>query len=372
MSFLERHIAIAAQIIEGFHFSQPFAIHLQTHFAAHKKYGSKDRKQIREACFGYFRTAGFFPELSTEEQIKKYFVYKNLIPADESETLQNRIKTKGDACIEIFPFYEQISSQIDALPFVLSHLENGKVFFRKTRPEKPIMLPEIAEQMAQNTFAVPPGFSLNTWHDTGQIQIQDLASQWACEQIQTGAKAWELCCGAGGKTLHLTQLNPHTAFYASDIREKILTTLQERIHKAGLKQPYMATIDLSSKPTALVFKKKGVAPIAPNLGYFSDIIADVPCTGSGVWRRNPEHLIGFKENKIAHYASLQRNIVGHALPYLQHNGKLHYITCSVYAEENEGQNDYFASLGLEKEAERYLNANLEGGDILYYSRWTKR
>jgi 16S rRNA (cytosine967-C5)-methyltransferase len=378
MSFLERHIASAAAIIDAYTYAQPFASFLQAHFARNKKFGSKDRKQIREACYGYFRCAKLFPALETAQIMSKYFAFKypqllvqNSDPLTE-ESIETKLLNLGEEIVRTFPFHEALSAHIDRRAFVLAHLEAGKVFFRKTQPQRSIILPDLVEQIAENTFAVSPHFSLNELHDKGLIQIQDLASQWACEQIQPGPNAWELCCGAGGKTMHLSQAHPQTRFFASDIRQAAIHTLQERMETAGITTPFLAKIDLSHPLSTPSFHKKGKKPFSPPPAFFSDIIADVPCTGSGVWRRNPEHLLGFKENKIEDYANRQRMIVQHALPFLKNKGVLHYITCSAYAAENEGQDSYFEEMGLQKETARYLNALSEGGDLLYYARWTKR
>jgi 16S rRNA (cytosine967-C5)-methyltransferase len=65
------------------------------------------------------------------------------------------------------------------------------------------------------------------------------------------------------------------------------------------------------------------------------IIADVPCSGSGTWARTPEQLYFFKKERIKYYSDLQKAITGAVASSIRSGGHLLYITCSVFAEENE-------------------------------------
>jgi len=65
------------------------------------------------------------------------------------------------------------------------------------------------------------------------------------------------------------------------------------------------------------------------------IVCDAPCTGSGTWSRTPENLFYFKPESIEEYAARQKRIVTSVMPYLQNDGLLFYVTCSVFKKENE-------------------------------------
>lgn len=65
------------------------------------------------------------------------------------------------------------------------------------------------------------------------------------------------------------------------------------------------------------------------------VIVDAPCTGTGTLRRNPDIKLKFTENWIKSNVLLQQQIVGKALKYLNKNGRLLYITCSLLRQENE-------------------------------------
>ena len=109
----------------------------------------------------------------------------------------------------------------------------------------------------------------------------------------------------------------------SDLRSSILTNLDVRFKKAGVKNYTLAQADVSSQATRLPGKQ------------FDLILADVPCSGSGTWARNPERISFFEKDEIQQYADLQKRIVQRILPALKSGGLLLYVTCSVFRKENE-------------------------------------
>jgi 16S rRNA (cytosine967-C5)-methyltransferase len=68
---------------------------------------------------------------------------------------------------------------------------------------------------------------------------------------------------------------------------------------------------------------------------FDLVIADVPCSGSGTWGRDPWAMSMFSMEDLEDYAARQRLILGKSIPHVKAGGYLLYITCSVYAMENE-------------------------------------
>ena len=68
---------------------------------------------------------------------------------------------------------------------------------------------------------------------------------------------------------------------------------------------------------------------------FNFIVADLPCTGSGTWSRNPEALYYFDPQSISNYRQRQEKILSNIGTRLKAGGILVYITCSVFADENE-------------------------------------
>jgi 16S rRNA (cytosine967-C5)-methyltransferase len=68
---------------------------------------------------------------------------------------------------------------------------------------------------------------------------------------------------------------------------------------------------------------------------FDGILVDAPCSGSGTWSRTPEMAVAFNESQLPILHQVQRTILGTASKFVRPGGKLIYMTCSVFAAENE-------------------------------------
>jgi len=378
VAIIDRHIQTAASLVTQFDFKTPFHHFLNNYFARNKQMGGKDRRTVREACYAYFRFGHLLKHLSPEEKIRLAFWNKGLLEefplAANAKDLLEFIENSGEEFSSLFPCKEQISQQINPTEFAKNYLETGAVFFRKTKKgmlEAAMSLPEDVKEIGQNIYSVKAATSLNTHSEKGWIQIQDLASQEICKQITVGETCWDVCAGAGGKTLHLQELFPEATFFVSDVRAEIIENLQKRVIGAGHSPFLSCQINLEDPISEIQFAKRG-SKVKVKHGHFDTIVADVPCTGSGVWRRTPENLISFDCWEIARFANLQENIVKNAIPFLKTGGQLHYITCSVFEAENEAHISTFEQHGLSLVHSTYFNKQKEGGDVLYYSCWEKR
>src|SRR5690606_6249491 len=112
-------------------------------------------------------------------------------------------------------------------------------------------------------------------------------------------------------------------------RRSILRNLDERFDAAGVKSYRQKVIDLSNDTATVLGDEQ-----------FDGIILDAPCTGSGTWGRTPEMLSAFDSQAIGRFAALQRKLAAQAVKHLKPGKPLIYITCSVFAEENEGVVSY--------------------------------
>jgi 16S rRNA (cytosine967-C5)-methyltransferase len=105
---------------------------------------------------------------------------------------------------------------------------------------------------------------------------------------------------------------------------------------------------------------------------FDLIICDAPCTGSGTWSRTPEQLAYFNPKKIDHYAMLQRSIVSNVLPHLKQDGRLVYITCSVFKKENEETVAFIREqFSMEIERMKLLKGYDQRADTLFVASFIK-
>lgn len=172
--------------------------------------------------------------------------------------------------------------------------------------------------------------------EQGWLEMQDLASQHVAPMLdpQPGERVVDACAGAGGKTLHLAErMKNKGQLIALDIHEWKLKELKKRARRAGVNN--IETRELSSSKVTKRLK-----------GSVDALLLDVPCTGSGVLRRNPDPKWRLLPEEYKSTLELQQNLLSSYAPMLKPGGRLVYSTCSVLPEENSGQVKRF----LESEA----------------------
>lgn len=152
----------------------------------------------------------------------------------------------------------------------------------------------------------------------GRVELQDLSSQDLCLALplSPGARVLDYCAGGGGKTLAMAALMP-LRLYAHDVAPQRLKDLPPRAARADAK------VTLTDKPQLL----------AP----FDLILTDVPCSGSGSWRRDPAGKWALTPGRLAALCSTQTAILDRVAPMVAPGGTLAYATCSLLRGENEDQ-----------------------------------
>ncbi len=155
-------------------------------------------------------------------------------------------------------------------------------------------------------------------YGNGLVELQDAASQAVAEAVPVtaGAKVLDLCAGGGGKTLALAA-RARLKLYAHDANPRRMADLPARAARAGAK------VILTDRPEAQ----------AP----FDTVLADVPCSGSGSWRRDPEGKWALTEEKLRALLTLQAEILDRAARLCAPGGVVAYATCSLLHDENEDQ-----------------------------------
>ena len=105
---------------------------------------------------------------------------------------------------------------------------------------------------------------------------------------------------------------------------------------------------------------------------FPFILADLPCTGSGTWSRTPEAMYFFDPQSISNFRQRQEKILSNINSRLKPGGTLVYITCSVFAEENEGVTSFIMKPGKLNAGQSALILGYhEAADSMYVSRMEK-
>lgn len=155
----------------------------------------------------------------------------------------------------------------------------------------------------------------------GLVELQDLSPQMACAElpIREGMRILDFCAGGGGKSLALAGRAPDLTLVAHDAEPARMADLPARARRAG------ARITLATTPS----------------GVHDLVLADVPCSGSGTWRRSPDSKWRLTAGDLDRLAGLQSAILRHAARHVAPGGVLAYMTCSLLEAENDGRIDAF-------------------------------
>lgn len=168
-----------------------------------------------------------------------------------------------------------------------------------------------------------PGFA------EGLVSVQDVGAQRAAELIAplAGEHILDACAAPGGKATHLLEA-ADIDLLALDIDERRTLRIEQSLRRLGLRAT-VTTGDCRS-PDAWWDGRP-----------FNAILADVPCSASGVVRRHPDIKVLRRASDIRLFAQRQAAILDGLWPVLSIGGRLLYTTCSVFPDENGGQIDAF-------------------------------
>ena len=173
----------------------------------------------------------------------------------------------------------------------------------------------------------------------GMFEVQDAASQFIAPflRVSPGMRVIDACAGAGGKTLHLAAIMKNKGrIIAMDVEAFKLEELQKRAKRAGVNNLEIRHIE-SSKTI------KRLENSADRL------LLDVPCSGLGVLKRNPDAKWKLSGEFIENVKELQQHILQDYCNMLKKDGLMVYSTCSVLPSENERQVDKF----LERNGDKF-------------------
>ena len=203
--------------------------------------------------------------------------------------------------------------------------------------------------------------SLQEFKD-GLFEIQDAGSQEIAPFLkpESGMTIIDACAGAGGKTLHIASLLKNSGKIISmDVEEKKLTILKERALRAGAKN-----IEIRKIQSETIEKLRNTA---------DRLLLDVPCSGLGVLKRNPDAKWKLSLESMEKTIALQAKILSEYSSMLKTGGIMVYSTCSILPSENEKQIEKFIknqNSAFVLEEEKYVWPS-EGADGFYMARMKK-
>jgi 16S rRNA (cytosine967-C5)-methyltransferase len=191
-----------------------------------------------------------------------------------------------------------------------------------------------------------PGFK------NGEISVQDAGAQYAMQILDAkdGMRVLDVCAAPGGKAAHLLESND-IKLVAIDKDEFRLQRVKENLIRLKLSAEVLCG-DATKTETWWDGKT------------FDRILADVPCSASGVVRRHPDIKWLRRQSDIEAFAQQQETILEALWPLLSISGKLLYATCSIFERENQQVINSFLTRHKDAKQEPVSVAEIKDGQLL--------
>jgi 16S rRNA (cytosine967-C5)-methyltransferase len=327
----------------------------------HPKFGGRDRRFIAETTYGIVRHYRLLTHLAGTEDgfweiLGTYFITQHITMPDEREF--KRLVEK-----EILDKYKAVKDEkiLQAYPdwlWEICEQELGKEVWEKEakslnnqasvvlrvntlKTKKEILTKHLAEQeieveniegfndallllKRQNVFQ-------NQLFKLGLFELQDAGSQFISEflDVEPGMRVIDACAGGGGKTLHIAALMQNKGRIISmDITQWKLDELKKRARRATASNVEPRLIE-------------GTKTIKRLENTADRLLLDVPCSGTGVIKRNPDAKWKLNLDFIDRTKAIQQKILSDYSIMTKKGGQLVYSTCSILPSENRKQVDLF-------------------------------
>lgn len=186
----------------------------------------------------------------------------------------------------------------------------------------------------------------------GDVSVQDLAAQYAAPLLDLvgGMRVLDACAAPGGKTGHILE-QADVELLALEKDPKRIHRIAENLSRLGLHASFIQAD--AGEPVEWW-----------NSRSFDRVLLDAPCTGSGVVKRHPDIKWLRRPQDIASFAIQQARLLERLWHVLAKGGKLLYVTCSVFAEENHEQIAHFLSCHADAVRLPVAIAQASGGQLL--------
>ncbi len=369
---LEARVKSAIDLLEIFFASRaPFDIVMSKYFKNNRWIGSNDRRAIAEFSYEIFRnfeklkfitqkiTNNFgrffvlahmkFNRKFSDKQIEEIFSGRKYAPEKLSEFERKFLRRDFGN----LPTYAQLNYPEWLDPYLLRVFDenhfademnalNGKacVDLRvnslvATKEQAKELLKEFEiedTRYAENGLRILNG-RISRSHPAirnGIVEIQDEGSQLIAELcgVRPGDTVVDYCAGAGGKTLALAAYMENKGrIFAMDKYPERLENAKKRLRRANVNNVFCQEIN-----GKWMKRHRESADV---------VLVDVPCSGTGTWRRNPDMRAKFCENDLLELLEVQAEILRIAQNLVKPGGRLVYSTCSILREEDEDQIEKF-------------------------------
>lgn len=247
------------------------------------------------------------------------------------------------------------------LPATTSVRVNGKVEASKLDILKDAELVPYCE--TGYTLPQRPDFTLDPMLHAGAYYVQEASSMYLehiiSKYVSGKVYALDLCAAPGGKSTHLAQLlTPDSLLVSNEIMPQRANILNENLTKWG----NVNTIVTNNKPSD--FGKAG--------SMFDLLVTDVPCSGEGMFRKEPKAVEDWSLQAVQMCAERQRSILKDVWDALKEGGLLIYSTCTFNRSEDEDNVEWIASnLGAEVLEQKHFYFHNTVGEGFYIAALRK-
>jgi 16S rRNA C967 or C1407 C5-methylase (RsmB/RsmF family)/NOL1/NOP2/fmu family ribosome biogenesis protein len=214
--------------------------------------------------------------------------------------------------------------------FVKAHLQPSPISIRVNpcKGENEDSKPHIPWTQYGRYLVDRPSFTLDPTFHAGKYYVQEASSMFLEQAFMqttkgtTGLNVLDLCAAPGGKSTHLLSLmDQNSLLVSNEVIQSRSAILSENLQKWGHSNVVVTNNDPKD------FQRLP--------GFFDVIVVDAPCSGEGLFRKDPEAIMEWSEDAVALCSRRQRRILNDVWPALRTGGILIYSTCTYNAQENE-------------------------------------
>ncbi len=211
---------------------------------------------------------------------------------------------------------------------------------------------------------IRPSFTLDPYLHAGGYYVQEASSMFLEHAFRhlgltnKPLRVLDLCGAPGGKSTHIISLlHPESLLVTNEVIRTRASILEENMTKWGFPNVVVTTNDPRD--------------FHQLTGFFDVIVLDAPCSGEGLFRKEPESVNSWSLQQVEHCSMRQRRIIEDIWPCLKHNGVLLYSTCTYAEAENEENirwlldNNFGETIELNVPAEWNIQS-VQKGDIQAY------
>jgi 16S rRNA (cytosine967-C5)-methyltransferase len=325
------------------------------------KFGGRDRRFIAETTYDIVRNYRLLTHLAGSETdlwkvLAVYFILQQLPMPDEREfkqvdgreVIEKYKALKDPRILQAYPdwLWDLCESELGAkvwetearalneqaeVVLRVNTLKTKKEILQKHLAEQEIEVEPLKEYNDALILTKRQNLFQNPLFKLGLFELQDAGSQYISEflNVEPGMRVIDACAGGGGKTLHISALMQNKGRIISmDITQWKLDELKKRARRATA----------SNIEPRLIEGSKTIKRLENTADR---LLLDVPCSGTGVIKRNPDAKWKLNLDFIERTKAIQQKILSEYSMMTKKGGQLVYSTCSILPSENRKQVDRF-------------------------------